>query len=341
MSSNDNMIKAKKEKNDEFYTQLADIEKEIQHYTTQLHNKVVYCNCDDYRKSKFWEYFHINFAKIGLKRLVATHYSKDGIAFKAIYDGGDDKDIAKGTITQLSGDGDFRSKECLDILDESDIVVTNPPFSLFREFVATLMGHHKSFVIVGNKNAITYKEFFPLLKNDDAWLGYGAVSEFLTPAGTTQKFGNIGWFTNLDIGKRHEKLILYKEFNSDEYPLYDNYNAWNVDKVADIPINTHFALVIDEERYKSLLNTYGNGCELIETLQETTPEGTTRALYRVKIENPILGVPITFLDKYNPTQFELVAFRKGEDGQDLVFTKAQKRVQPYFRILIRRKLQAK
>ena len=162
-----NLQNAKALKNDEFYTQLADIKKELEHYKSQLNNKVVYCNCDDYRKSKFWEYFHLNFAKIGLKRLVATHYSKDGIAFKAIYDGGDDNDITKGIITQLSEDGDFRSKECIDILDASDIVVTNPPFSLFREFVATLMEHHKGFVIVGNKNAITYKEFFPLLKNDD------------------------------------------------------------------------------------------------------------------------------------------------------------------------------
>ena len=318
MSNNSNLNKAKKEKNDEFYTQLADIEKELMHYKLHFKNKVVYCNCDDYRKSKFWVYFHINFAKIGLKRLVATHYSKDGIAFKAIYEGGDDNDITKGIITQLSEDGDFRSEECIDILDESDIVVTNPPFSLFREFIATLMSHDKNFLIVGNKNAIGYKEIFPLIKDNVVKLGYGSLAAFDTPQGTTMRINGLSrWFTNLDIDKHHDKLILYKQFNSDDYPMYDNYNAWNVNKVADIPINTHFALVVDEDRYKSLLNTYGNDCELIETLQETTKEGTTRALYRVKIENPILGVPITFIGKYNPAQFEIVGMATGRKDFDI------------------------
>ena len=331
MSDNSNLHNAKSAKNDEFYTQLSDIEKELQHYMTQLNNKVVYCNCDDYRKSKFWEYFHINFAKIGLKRLVATHYSKDGIAFKAIYEGGDDNDITKGIITQLSEDGDFRSKECLDILDESDVVVTNPPFSLFREFIATLMEHHKSFVTLGNVNAVTYKEFFPLIKNGEVWAGFSfnKTMEFvlpdeyqkwnsLTPDGKkVGKVPSIAWFTNLDIQRNIKQLNLCKKFNSDEYPMYANYNAWNVDKVSDIPINTHFAIVVDEERYKSLLNTYGNGCELIETLQETTSEGTTQAFYHVKIENPILGVPITFLNKYNPDQFKIVGITSGRKDFDI------------------------
>lgn len=353
MASNDNLHNAKRAKNDEFYTQLADIEKELEHYTAYLNNKVIYCNCDDYRKSKFWEYFHINFSKIGLKRLVATHYSKDGVAFKAIYDGGADNDTTKGTITQLSEDGDFRSKECIDILDDSDIVVTNPPFSLFREFVATLMEHHKSFVTLGNVNAVTYKEFFHLIKNGDVRTGFSfnKTMEFvlpddyqkwtsLTPNGKkVGKVPSIAWFTNIDIDKRHEELILCKSFNQDDYPMYDNYNAWNVDKVADIPIDTAFELVVDDDRYKSLSATYGNDCELIETLKETIQDGTTRAIYRVKIENPILGVPITFIDKYNPAQFDIIDFRKGKDGKDLVYTKAQERVKPYFRILIRRKLQ--
>ena len=266
MSDNTNLSNAKKAKNDEFYTQLADIEKELQHYTTQLNNKVVYCNCDDYRKSKFWEYFHINFAKIGLKRLVATHYSKNGVAFKAIYDGGDDNNIAKGIITQLSEDGDFRSKECLDILDESDVVITNPPFSLFREFVATLMYHGKNFLIVGNKNAITYKEFFPLLRDNNVRLGYTNTKDFLTPDGTI-KGVNAGWFTTLDVSRSINPITLCKSFNQDYYPMYDNYAAWNVDKVADIPIDTSFEIVVDEECYKKLCSTYGNDCKLLEVIK--------------------------------------------------------------------------
>ena len=330
MSDNTNLHNAKKAKNDEFYTQLADIEKELEHYKSQLNNKVVYCNCDDPRKSKFWEYFHLNFAELGLKRLVATFYEVENPVFKMEYEGGDDNDITKGTVTPLEGNGDFRNKECLDILDESDIVVTNPPFSLFREFVATLVEHHKSFVTLGNVNAVTYKEFFHLIKDGDVCAGFSfnKTMEFvlpneyqkwtsLTPDGKkVGKVPAIAWFTNLDIDKRHEKLILYKEFNSDEYPMYDNYNAWNVDKVADIPINTHFVIVVDKERYKSLLNTYGNDCELIEAIQEATTEGTTRALYRVKVENPIIGVPITFLDKHNPDQFKIVGLAAGNTATE-------------------------
>ena len=183
MADNTNLNNAKKAKNDEFYTQLADIEKELMHYKLHFKNKVVYCNCDDPRKSKFWEYFHLNFAELGLKRLVATFYEVKNPVFKMEYEGGDDNDITKGTVTPLEGNGDFRSKECIDILDNSDIVVTNPPFSLFREFVATLVEHHKSFVTLGNVNAVTYKEFFRLIKNGDVCAGFSfnKTMEFVLP----------------------------------------------------------------------------------------------------------------------------------------------------------------
>ena len=216
-------------------------------------------------------------------------------------------------VSELHGDGeygagDFRSHECLDLLDEADVVVTNPPFSLFREYVATLMEHDKRFVVIGNQNAIGYKEIFPLLRNNELWLGYGKVKEFIIPSTdhpdrdnvavgadgkAIAKFGNICWYTNFDIKKRHEDLLLYRRYKGHEsdYPKYDNYDAVEVSKVADIP-----------EDY------YG-----------------------------VMGVPITFMDKYNPDQFDIVAFRKGDDGRDLVFTRERERVQPYSRILVRRR----
>ena len=334
MPDNTNLNNAQKYKNDEFYTQLADIEKELEHYTTQLNNKVVYCNCDDYRKSKFWEYFHINFAKIGLKRLVATHYSKDGIAFKAIYEGGDDNDITKGTITQLSEDGDFRSKECIDILDESDVVVTNPPFSLFREFIAMLMYHGKKFLIIGNKNAVANKEIFPLIKSGKVKLGYNAVFDFNTPAGIIRSIGNVGWFTNLDVNIRRDNLVLSKKFSPDKYTMYNNCDAWNVDKVSDIPIDTEFDTFAFEDRYRSILNTYGGDCELLEIIKsDTYPD-----IYHIKVENPILGVPVTFIDKYDPDKFELLQSRIGSDGRRLILFRLGVPIYPYNRILIRRRL---
>lgn len=334
MADNTNLNNAKKAKNDEFYTQLADIEKELEHYIAYLHNKVVYCNCDDYRKSKFWEYFHVNFAKLGLKRLVATHYSTDGTAFKAIYDGGDDNDITKGTITQLSEDGDFRSKECIDILDDSDIVVTNPPFSLFREFIATLMLHGKKFLIIGNKNAVANKELFPLIKSGDVKLGYNAVFDFNTPEGIIRKLGNIGWFTNIDIDIRRDELVLSKRFSQDKYTMYNNYDAWNVDRLEDIPIDTEFDTFVFKDRYISILNTYGSDCELLEIIKsDTYPD-----IYRIKVENPILGVPVTFIDKYDPDKFELLQARRGSDRRDLLIFRLGMPIYPYNRILIRRRL---
>lgn len=229
--------RAKNVKNDEFYTKLADVSKELMYYTGCFKDKIVYCNCDDPTWSAFWEYFHLNFSTLGLKKLISTHYDENEPTYKMTYTGGDDNNIEVGVKTPLEGNGDFRNRECLDILDEVDVVVTNPPFSLFREYVAALMEHGKRFLIIGNKNAITYKEFFPLLKNEDVRIGYTSPSEFITPDGGTKKFGNIGWFTNLDVAKHHEKLVLQKKYTPEEYPTYDNYEAINVDKLTDIPVD--------------------------------------------------------------------------------------------------------
>lgn len=264
-SANANLHKAKDAKNDEFYTQLTDVAKELMHYKAHFKDKIVLCNCDDPTWSAFWKYFHLNFAELGLKKLISTHYDREEATYKMEYTGGDDNDIEVGVKTPLEGNGDFRNKECLDLLDESDIVVTNPPFSLFREYVAVLMEHEKKFLIIGNKNAITYKEFFPLLKDDDVWIGCTNVKEFLQPDGSIKKFGNIGWFTNLDVAKRHEKLILWKHYTEEEYPKYDNYDAINVDKVSEIP------------------------CDY----------------------DGVMGVPITFLDSFNPEQFEILGYTGG------------------------------
>lgn len=260
MSDNTNLHKAKNVKNDEFYTQLADISKELVHYKEHFKGKVVLCNCDDPTWSAFWKYFHLNFSTLGLKKLISTHYDKSEPTYKMVYEGGDDNDIKVGIKTPLECNGDFRNQECLDLMDESDIVITNPPFSLFREYVATLMEHGKDFLIIGPKGAISYKDFFPLLKEEKIWIGCTNVHEFSKPDGTIQKFGNIGWYTNLDCKKRHEKLTLLKTYSESEYPKYDNYDAISVDKYKDIPVD------YDGE----------------------------------------IGVPITYLDKHCPDQFEII-----------------------------------
>lgn len=265
MGKNENLHAAKAAKNDEFYTQLTDIEKELMHYKEHFDGKTVLCNCDDPKESAFWKYFDGQFNRLGLRRLIATHYEPGGQSY--VLDRvrmGSETPI---TIRELQGDGDFRSEECIELLKQADIVVTNPPFSLFREYVAQLMEYGKKFIIIGNKNAITYKEFFPLLKQNMVWLGYNSVKEFLKPDKSSQKFGNIGWFTNLDIKKRHEVMDLYERYegNEDHYPKYDNYDAIEVSKVVEIP-RDYFG---------------------------------------------VMGVPITFLDKYNPDQFEIVGITLG------------------------------
>ena len=265
--ANKTLTLAKKAKNDEFYTQLGDIEREMKHYKQHFKGKTVLCNCDDPRVSNFFKYFALNFELLGLKRLIATCYKSKEInifsqnnseqAVYIVYEGDkNDNHIVDNEeieVKPLKGDGDFRSKECIELLKQADIVVTNPPFSLFREYVAQLMEYGKKFVIIGNQNAITYKEIFPYLRNNEIWIGYGfgdmgfKVPDYFEPRatrfwidGTGQKwrsFGNICWFTNLDIQKRHEDLILYKRYNPEEYPKYDNYDVIDVNKVKEIPVD--------------------------------------------------------------------------------------------------------
>ena len=258
--ANANLHKAKTAKNDEFYTQLSDVSKELMHYKEHFKDKVVFCNCDDPSWSAFWKYFHLNFSHLGLKKLISTHYDREKPTYKMEYEGGNDNDVEVGTITPLEGNGDFRNAECIELLKQADIVVTNPPFSLAREYIACLMEYQKKFLIIGDMNWITYKEVFPLLKDNHIWLGNCAAKEFVQPDGTIKKFGNKLWFTNLDHKKRHEKLILWNNYTPEEFPTYDNYDAINVDKVSDIP------------------------CDY----------------------DGVMGVPITFLDKYNPEQFEII-----------------------------------
>ena len=256
-----NLHKAKKAKNDEFYTQLTDVSEELRHYKKHFKGKIVYCNCDDPTWSAFWKYFHLNFEVLGLKKLISTHYDKDKPTYKMVYDGGNDNNIEAGVKTPLQGNGDFRNQECIELLKKSDIVVTNPPFSLFREYVAQLMEHEKKFIIIGNKNSVTYKEFFPLLKDNKVWLGYNSPAEFNTPEGVTKKINGLSrWFTNLGIKKRHEKIVLRKIYTPEEYPTYDNYEAINVNKTVEIPSDY----------------------------------------------DGVMGVPITFLDRYCPEQFEII-----------------------------------
>ena len=291
MPTNANLHKAKDAKNDEFYTQFTDVSKELMHYKQHFKDKTVFCNCDDPTLSAFWKYFHLNFSTLGLKKLISTHYDKTQPTYKMEYTGGNDNDIEVGVKTSLEGNGDFRNQECLDILDEADIVVTNPPFSLFREYVAVLMEHEKKFLIIGSLNAIKYSECFPFIMNNQMWLGNNNVHNFMQPDGTVKKFGNINWYTNLDFAKRHEKIILRKEYNDKEYPKYETYDAIEVSKVTNIPVNY----------------------------------------------NGIMGVPISFMSKYNPEQFEIVG--EFNHGSDNIFDLAKPIIngkELYPRIAIRR-----
>ena len=307
---NKNLNAAKTAKKDEFYTQLTDIERELQHYWPHFRDKVVLCNCDDPYESNFFKYFALRFNQLGLKKLICTCYDgspvvgtqlslfsldKEGNEKKTAYkveitevpdvngDGAiDPTDVEllikddKNVLSSLHGNGDFRSQECIELLKEADIVVTNPPFSLFREYIGQLMEYGKKFLIIGNQNNVTYKEIFPLLMENKVWLGYKTGDmAFKVPDDyearetrywqdeTGQKWrslGNICWFTNLDHNKRHEMLDLVCRYSSEEYPAYDNYNAINVNKVDNIPYDFDGAM----------------------------------------------GVPITFLDKYSPDQFDIL-----------------------------------
>ena len=298
MATIKNLKKAKDAKNDEFYTQLTDVSKELMHYKKHFKNKVVYCNCDDPTWSAFWKYFHQNFKELGLKKLISTHYDKNKPTYKMIYEGGDDNDIEAGVKTTLEGNGDFRNAECVELLKETDIVVTNPPFSLFRDYIAQLMEYGKKFIVWSNINAITYKNFFPLLKDGKVWVGYlfnktcvfrvgegykydEKITQQMNDGYKYGKVPSIATFTNLDIKKSYEDLILLKNYNPDKYPKYDNYDAINVDKVTEIP------------------------CDY----------------------DGVMGVPITFLGKFNPNQFEIVGFGKFKVSGKVI----------YVRILIRKK----
>ena len=318
-ATNKLLQKAKKSKSDEFYTQLLDIESELQHYKSHFENKVVYCNCDDPRISNFFNYFASNFKELGLKKLIAACYieqvkdlfnkEEDDNGFFFEYSGvrGEKAKPSLSDIVRFKGDGDFRSAESIELLKQSDVVVTNPPFSLFRDYVAQLVKYDKKFLIIGNINAITYKEIFKLIKQNKAWLGINlgrGISGFIVPEhyelyGTEARIDSSGnrivspnnclWLTNLDNFKRHEDITLTKRYfeNENEYPKYDNYDGVNVNKTKDIPMD-----------YKGYM-----------------------------------GVPITFLHKFNPEQFEIIKFRKGNDGKDLSINGDNL----YFRILIRNK----
>lgn len=283
MAKNSNLHNAKTAKNDEFYTQLTDIEKELKHYKKHFEGKVVYCNCDDVRWSNFFKYFSMNFEHLGLKKLICTAYNENGQGIVYEYNGDlngnrivDDEEIE---VKYLEGNGDFRSAECIEILKQADIVVTNPPFSLFREYVAQLMEYGKQFLIIGNQNAITYKEIFPLIKENKMWLGLsmnGSNRWFEVPNDYEAKANAAGykeidgrkflfvngvtWFTNLEHSKRNQPLDLYKKYNAEDYPKYDNYDAIEVSRVEKIPMDY----------------------------------------------DGVIGVPITFLYKHCPTQFEIV-----------------------------------
>lgn len=266
MKNNDKLKEAKRNKNDEFYTQLSDIENELKHYRNHFKGKVVFCNCDDPEWSEFFNYFWKNFSKLGLKKLITTHYSLNieedpSYQLRCVeYVLGDDGLPVPHKIA-LKGNGDFRSEECIELLKESDIVCTNPPFSLFREYVAQLIEYGKKFLIIGNFNAITYKEIFKLIESNQLWLGVSPRSmNFKLPTGE-MKSVNAAWFTNLSHKNRNEKMTLWKTYESQEYQKFENYDAINIDKVNEIPVDF-------------------DGC---------------------------MGVPITFLSKYNPQQFEIVA----------------------------------
>lgn len=294
-NENSGLHTAKRNKKDEFYTQISDIENELRHYRKLLQGKVVYCNCDDPYVSAFFEYFTKNFEFFGLKKLITTCYKSQRMdlfsqndadqAIKLEYEGGAPHNLPTPTdigVTILKEDGDFRSQECIEILKEADVVVTNPPFSLFTEYVAQLAEYDKKFIIVGHQNAITYKGVFPLIKGNRMWLGYGFkrnMAHFITPhyedtaSDTDHQEGKIRvsgvvWYTNLDHNKRHEEMILVQRYhgNEGEYPTYDNYNAIEVSRTQNIPMDFHGAM----------------------------------------------GVPITFLTKYNPEQYEIIGATESE-----------------------------
>ena len=239
MAKNKNLTQAKIKKDSEWYTLISDIEKELKHYKKYFEGKVVYCNCDDPEESNFWKFFELNFEEYKLKKLISTHYDAEKPTYKlelsADIDG--DGKITKGDIvkTPLKQNGDFRSEESINLLKESDIICTNPPFDLFREYVAQLMKYKKNFLVIAPETCVSYKEVFPLIRDKKIWLGYNHVKEFRQPDGSLKKFGNIVWFTNIPIDKQNEELILVKKYDPTKYSKYDNYDAIHIDKCVNIP----------------------------------------------------------------------------------------------------------
>lgn len=295
MAKNSNLTRAKNAKNDEFYTKATDIENELKYYRNHFKNKIVYCNCDDPETSNFWRYFYRSFAFLGLKKLISTHYNMDGSSsYALIYEGGyDNADSFDEGVTKvpLKGDGDFRSEECVEYLKESDIVVTNPPFSLAREYIKQLFEYNKKFLVIGNKNWVTYKELFPKLMNRQMWIGQNNVKEFKQPDDSIKKFGNVGWFTNLSLNKSTDQTVLWKHFDQDDYPAYDNYGAFECSKIADIPVDREIEAEIDSDNLDGWKQTYGDDLVVLDD------DGKVA---KVKINRPVWGTPITTLDKYNP-----------------------------------------
>lgn len=334
-SLNKNLHAAKTSKKDEFYTQLDDINNELRHYKGHFNGKVVLCNCDDPRLSNFFHYFSHNFEDLVLKKLITTCYkNQDRDLFssnsseRAIWleyngdkDGNRVPDPEEIGIHELNGDGDFRSEECIELLKQADIVVTNPPFSLFREYVAQLIRYQKDFIIVGHQNALHYKEIFKLIKENKLWLGYGfrgnaahfinhSYEDYATAGDHKEgmiRVSGVAWFTNIEIQKRHEDLVLYKKYTPEEYPHYDNLDAIEVGRTKDIP------------------------CDY----------------------DGLMGVPDNFLERYNPDQFELIGIPFGDSGKaigvtrnhrgrtDIAITTDGKSRCPYSRIIIKRKEQLK
>ena len=296
MALNSNLTAAKNAKNDEFYTQSSDIEAELKHYRKHFKDQVVYCNCDDPIESNFWHYFYRSFSFLGLKKLISTHYEQDGkSSYALIYEGGHDNALKFNEGVKwvpLKGNGDFRSEECINYLKQADIVVTNEPWSLTREYIKQLFEYNKKFLIIVNKNAITYKEIFPLLMNRKMWIGEGRPQQFNTPDGMSKKVAGLArWFTNLSMDKSTDQMVVWKQFDQEKNPAYDNYPAFEVSKVSDLPKDTEVTATVDSANLQGWKDFYKDDLEVLSI------DGNKA---KIKVQRPIWGVPITMLDKYNP-----------------------------------------
>ena len=294
--SNNNLNHAKKAKNDEFYTQKWDVEQELTRYRESFTDKAILCNCND-THSAFFHYFYRQFGFLKLKQLICVNYNMNGSSsYALLYKGGSDSDLEyKQGLTKipLKSNGDFRSDECIEFLKQSDIVVTNPPFSLEREFIKQLKDYHKQFLIIGNMNMVTYKEVFPLIMNQKMWLGAGKLTDFDTPDGQGKKVAGLTrWFTNMPVKKTTDQVVVFEDWGFAPHPKYDNYTAFEVSKVVDIPACLSVETDISKIDFSDWKSVYKDDLTVLSDLGSE---------YRVKINRPIYGVPITFVDKYNPS----------------------------------------